>query len=194
MNDAILLLSILYHPEALIWIGDRHQAGTIGETIRTVAEWITYILNGGTPGPHIIPNPLTGTPTAKKTGGGETYRGDGNISSYRYCMAEFDDLSREDQIRFWSAVKLPIVALIDSGGKSIHAWLAVQKWGKVETPEQWQSEIKTKLYDQLLIPYGVDSACSNAARLSRLPGHFREEKNAWQRILWLSKEGRPVCQ
>jgi hypothetical protein len=108
-------------------------------------------------------------------------------------MAEFDGLCREDQIRFWSAVKLPIVALIDSGGKSIHAWLDVQKLAKVETPEQWQSEIKGRLYDRILTPLGVDSACSNPARLSRLPGYFRSEKQAWQRLLWLSPEGRPVC-
>ena len=192
-DDPALLLETLYEPTDLIWIGERVQPGTVGDTIRTTGEWITFLQDGGKTGPHIIPNPLTGAPATKKTGGGETYRGDGNISSYRYCMAEFDDLSREDQIRFWSAVKLPIVALIDSGGKSIHAWIDVQQWAKVETPEQWQTEIKTKLYDQLLIPYGVDSACSNAARLSRLTGHFRTEKEAWQHLLWLSKEGRPIC-
>jgi hypothetical protein len=52
-------------------------------------------------------------------------------------VAEFDNLSREDQIRFWSAVKLPIVALIDSGGKSTHCWLEVSKLATVETFDQW---------------------------------------------------------
>ena len=144
--------------------------------------------------PFIIINPLTGNPTPTKSGDKTTYRGDGNIAAYRYCMAEFDNLSREDQIRFWSAIKLPIVALIDSGNRSIHAWLDVQKWADVATSDQWQAQIKTRLYDQLLTPIGVDSACSNPARLSRLPGHFREEKQAWQRLLWLSKEGRSICQ
>jgi hypothetical protein len=107
-------------------------------------------------------------------------------------MAEFDTLSREDQIRFWSAVKLPIVALIDSGRRSIHAWIDVQKLATVETSDQWETEIKGRLYDRLLTPLGVDGACSNPARLSRLPGHYREEKQAWQRLLWLSPEGRSI--
>lgn len=191
-SDAILILETLWDPNDLIWMGDRHQAGIVGDTIRTAREWITYLQNSGKTAPHIIPNPLTGSAAMKKAGDGETYRGDGNVSSYRKAMAEFDGLCREDQIRFWSTAKMPIVALIDSGGKSIHAWLDVQKLSKVVTAEDWQQQIKIRLYDQILTPLGVDSACSNPARLSRLPGHYREEKQAWQRILWLSRDGRPI--
>lgn len=191
-KDQALLLSTLFDPVDLIWIGEHHHSGILGDTIRTVNEWITHFENGGKSGPHIIINPLNGIPAPTKTGDKTTLRGDKNIRSYRYCMAEFDGLAREDQIKFWSAVKLPIVALIDSGGKSIHSWLDVQKLVTVETPEQWQSAIKGRLYDRILKPLGIDGACSNPARLSRLPGHFREEKQAWQRLLWLSPEGRPV--
>ena len=192
MSDAILLLETLYNRTDLLFIGERVQPGIIGNTIRTTGEWITFLQDGGKTGPHIIPNPLTGTPTVKKTGDGETYRGDGNISSYRFCMAEFDGLSREDQIKFWSAVKLPVVALIDSGGKSIHAWLQISKLAQVETAEQWAREIKGRLYDAIMTPLGVDSACSNPARLSRLPGHLRTETGTFQRLLWLSPKGRPI--
>jgi len=192
-GDPVLLLETLYEPTDLVWFGERHQAGIMGETIMAVRDWIAYIRCGGKTGPHIIPNPLTGTSTPKKSGAGETLRGDGNISAYRFCMAEFDGLSREDQIKFWSAVKLPIVALIDSGGKSIHAWLQVSKLATVTTPEQWATEIKGRLYDRILTPLGVDAACTNPARLSRLPGHYREEKAAYQRLLWLSAEGRSIC-
>jgi hypothetical protein len=192
LTDAILLLETIFDKDALIWIGERYDPGIIGETIRTAAEWIIYFLKGGVTASHIILNPLTGTPAPTKTGDKETFRGDGNIAVYRYCLVEFDDLSKEDQIRFWSAVKLPITALIDSGGKSIHAWLDVQKLAAVETQGQWQSEIKTRLYDRILAPLGVDPACSNPARLSRLPGHFRTEKQAFQKILWMAPTGRPI--
>ena len=192
MSDAILLLLTLYRPDDLIWIGERYDEGILGATIRTAAEWITHFRNGGKSGPHIIINPLNGIPAPTKMGDKTTLRGDGNVVSYRYAMAEFDDLCREDQIRFWSAVKLPIVALIDSGGKSVHAWLQVSKLATVVTPEQWQSEVKTRLYDRILTPLRVDSSCSNPSRLSRLPGHYRAEKGAWQRLLWLSSEGRPL--
>ena len=191
-DDPALLLENLYNPGDLIFIGERNQVGIVGNTIRTTEEWITRFRTGGKTAPHIIPNPLTGTPTTKKTGDGETLRGDGNIRSYRYCIAEFDGLSREDQIRFWSAVMLPIVALIDSGGKSIHAWLDVQKLARVTTVEDWQRQIRHRLYDRLLVPLGVDGACSNPARLSRLPGHYRKEKGTSQRLLWLSPSGRQI--
>jgi hypothetical protein len=44
-----------------------------------------------------------------------------------------------------------------------------------------------------LCPLGCDPACRNESRLSRLPGHFRREKNAWQRLLYLNPdpEGNP---
>lgn len=184
-RDSSLLLKNLFKSDELVFIGKRHDA----DTIKTAGEWI----NCGVTSSFIIINPLNGISAPTKTGDKTTLRGDGNIASYRYAMAEFDILSREDQIRFWSAVKLPIVALIDSGGKSIHAWLDVQKLATVTTSDQWQAEIKHHLYDRLLAPLGIDGACSNPARLSRLPGHFREEKQAWQRLLWLSPEGKSIC-
>lgn len=189
-DDPVLLLFTLYEPTDLLWIGERVQPGIAGDTIRTAGEWIIYFKNGGKAGPHIIPNPMTGQEGTTKTGE-PSFRSDNTVKAYRYCMVEFDDLPRESQIRFWSAARLPVVCLIDSGGKSIHAWLDVQKRATVETPEQWQAEIKDRLYDRLLAPLGVDKACSNPARLSRLPGHYRTEKENYQRILWLSgREGR----
>jgi len=185
-----LLLSVLYAPDDLIFIGELYGEGILGDTIRPVSEWIRYFQDGGKTGPHIIPNPLTGTPGLKKSGNGETLRGDLSVKEYRYCVVEFDDLSREDQIRFWSSAHLPIVALIDTGGKSIHAWLQVSKLAEVRTLDEWDEQIKVRLYEKLLIPLGVDPQCKNASRLSRLPGHFREEKNSMQRLLWLSREGR----
>jgi hypothetical protein len=192
-RDATLFLSTLYQPEDLIWIGERYQAGIRGETIRTRDEWIAYYRTEGTKSSHIILNPLSGLPVPKKNGDGITLRGDVNVLSYRHCLVEFDTLSRAEQIRFWSSVEVPVVALIDSGNKSIHAVIDVQKLAKVETAEQWQARIKGDLYERLLVPLGVDAACSNPARLSRLPGHFREEKKAWQRLLWLAPEGRRIA-
>jgi hypothetical protein len=193
-EDPALLLVTLYKEDNLIFIGERQDTGVLGGTIRKQSEWLPYFLNGGLTKPFIIVNPLTGLPAQKESGEGETYRGNGNIAEPRHCLAEFDTLSRENQIRFWTAIRLPIVALIDSGGKSIHAWIDVQKLSSVMTLEQWQTNIKGRLYDKILAPLGVDKACANPAHLSRLPGHFREEKGAWQRLLWLSPEGKPICQ
>lgn len=189
--DSVLLLKTLFGPDDLIFIGERHKPGIIGQTIRIRDKWISYFKAGGKTAPFIIINPLSGTPAPTKGGDKETLRADLCIKNFRYCLIEFDNLSHEDQVKFWSAVKLPIVVLIDSGNKSIHGWIDVKHLSKVTTLEQWQSEIKGRLYDRILKPLGVDSTCSNPARLSRLPGHWRA-KEAIQRILWLSPEGRPV--
>jgi hypothetical protein len=192
MNDAILLLETLYRPDDLIWVGERYGEGILGVTIRTVKEWITHFRNGGKTAPHIIPNPMTGQEGTTKDGK-PSFRSDNTVLKYLHCVVEFDDFPRADQIRFWSAARLPAVCLIDSGGKSIHAWLDVQRLAKIETFDQWTTQIKTRLYDRILTPMGVDSSCSNPSRLSRLPGHYRTEKGAYQRLLWLSPEGRPIC-
>ncbi len=192
MSDAILLLETLFKPDALLFIGDRVEPGILGQTIRPATDWITHFQNGGATSEHVIINPLSGKPALTKGGDKGTLRGDACVKDFRYCLVEFDTLSHEDQIKFWSAVKLPVCALIHTGGKSIHAWLDVQKLATVESMEQWETEIKGRLYDRILKPLGVDGACSNPARLSRLPGHLRQEKKAMQKLLWLSPEGKTV--
>ncbi|MFO7555303.1 MAG: hypothetical protein R6W88_08880 [Desulfobacterales bacterium] len=190
-HDTALFLNTLYRPDDSIWIGDRYQEGIMGDTIRTTTDWIKHFQSGGQASPHFVINPLSGKPAPTKSGDKETLRGDACVSRFQYCLVEFDNLNYEEQIKFWSAVKLPVVCLIHSGGKSIHGLLEVNKLAKVDTMGVWESEIKVRLYDRILKPLGVDGACSNAARLSRLPGHDRDGK--MQKILWLSYEGEPLC-
>jgi hypothetical protein len=184
-NDTVLFLSVMFEPLDFLFIGEHLEPGIIGRNIRTAKDWIDYFQTGGKTAPFIIVNPLTGVAAPKKTGDGESFRGDGNIKSFRYCLVEFDNLTREEQIRFWTSKEvreLPIAALVDSGGKSIHGWI---RTSNINSLNDWQREIRGKLYEQGLIPLGVDSACSNPSRLSRLPGHLRD--NNYQRILWLNK-------
>ncbi len=191
-RDMILFLKIRFKLTDYVFIGGHDEPGILGKNIRTVAEWIFYFEAGGKTAPFIIINPLSGKQGRTKTGS-LSYRCDDTVKEFRLAMGEFDTLDIVSQIRFWTAVKLPVVALIHTGGKSIHGWLDVSRLAKIKTAEDWQTQIKTRLYDKILTPMGVDRACSNPARLSRLPGHYRAEKEQWQRLLWLSAEGRQVC-
>jgi len=188
--DAVLLLRTLYDEGDFIFAARDRDPGN-STTIRPVCELVERFEAGKETPEFFIINPLSGMPAEKKSGG-LSYRADGCVKSFKYCLAEFDNISLEDQIRFWSSVKLPIRALTFSGSKSIHALLDVAKLAEVVTLEQWATHIKDRLYDSILNPLGVDAACSNPARLSRLPGHYRTEKQKWQRLLWLSAEGRPI--
>jgi hypothetical protein len=121
-------------------------------------------------------------------GGKLSKRGDSAVAGFLYAVAEFDGMDKADQLALWWGFRsAPIVALIDSGGKSIHAILRVD----CETRADWERDIEGNLFPSVLVPLGCDPACRNEARLSRLPGHFRRERNAWQRLLYLNPEGPP---
>lgn len=191
-EDAVHVLEALYQPDDVLFIGTREGRPELRRNIRTAAEWMAAFRRSppGPQHPHIIPNPLSGKPAPKASGVGETLRGDGCVAAFRFAVVEFDTLPREDQLAFWHEARLPVALLVDSGGKSIHGWVRVQ--GVAGAP-QWSRLIERHLFRNLLEPLGVDRACKNESRLSRLPGHFRKEKDSWQRLLYLAPEGKAVA-
>ena len=188
-EDPLYLLKYLYQPDDLLFIGERYSPGIMNKTIRTSLSWVEHFQAGGKTSPHIIPNLLSGqeAPTQDEK---PSLRADACVKSFRFAVVEFDDLSQEDQLAFWWAVNLPVVALIDSGNQSIHGWVKIDN---VENAEEWTAKVENHLFKQLLIPLGVDGACRNEARLSRLPGHQRDN-GRMQRLLYLAPEGRRVGQ
>ena len=183
-KDAAHLLRVLYRPWEFVFCGERHGGG---ECVLSAAEWIARFDDGRSVPPHFIPNPLTGKahPLAD---GKLSRRGDSAVAGFLYAVAEFDGMDKADQLALWWGFRsAPIVALIDSGGKSVHAILRVE----CETRADWERDIEGNLFPRVLVPLGCDPACRNEARLSRLPGHYRAEKGAWQRLLYLNPEGTP---
>ncbi len=187
-QDAVVLLQTLYRPDDFLFIGGSKEAGNPGETIRSRDEWLALFAGGGTPGPHIIPNPLTGRIGRTKSGN-LSHRSDSCVAQFRFAVAEFDGLPKEQQYHFWYAVNLPVTALIDSGGKSLHAWIAIDG---VTTADAWTTSVEETLFAVYLNKLGVDSSCRNESRLSRMAGHQRSETGRWQRILFLAPEGRAI--
>ena len=183
-RDAAALLRVLYRPWEFVFCGERHGGA---EGVRRAADWIAAFDDGRPVPPHFVVNPLTGRehPLAD---GKLSKRGDSAVLGFLYAVAEFDGMDKASQLALWWGFRsAPIVALIDSGGKSIHAILRVE----CETRADWEREIEGKLFPRVLVPLGCDPQCRNEARLSRLPGHYRREKDAWQRLLYLNPEGTP---
>lgn len=179
-KDAIAVLDALYPRNAYLFCGERY-----GTTVRTAGEWRDRFARGEALPPHVIPNPMTGHEGLTE-GGKPSFRCDNTVATYRYAVAEFDGMSKADQLAFWWGFRsAPIAALIDSGGKSIHAWL------RVDCPDRaaWEREVEGTLFGKVLVPLGCDPQCRNESRLSRLPGHYRRDKCAWQRLLYLDPEG-----
>ena len=179
-RDALALLGALYAPDEYLFIGERY-----GVDVATVGDWMRRIESGGPCPPHFIPNALTGQEHPLPDGK-LSRRGDSAVCGFRFAVAEFDTMSKPEQLAFWWGYRsAPIVALIDTGGKSIHALLRVD----APSREAWEADVEQRLFSRVLCPLGCDAACRNESRLSRLPGHFRREKNQWQRLLYLNPEG-----
>jgi len=179
---AITTLSCLFGENEYVFVGERY-----GSQVKTAQGWIDEFRRNRVLGPHVIPNPLTGAP-GKTKDGKTSFRSDDCVSDFRYAVVEFDDLSREDQLAFWATIDLPIVALIDSGNKSIHAWVRVD----CQDRRAWERDVEMGLYAQRLVPLGVDPMCRTEARLSRMPGYYRYDKGTFQELLYLSCDGKAV--
>ena len=183
-RDASEVLRRLYAPDDWLFIGSRYDAGA--EHILPASEWIERFEHFDSIPEHLIPNPLTGEQGLTQDGT-PSYRADSCVAQFRFAVVEFDTMPREQQIQFWAGVKLPVVALLDSGGRSIHGWIRIDAANAAE----WTRRVEGKLFD-ILTAVGADGACKNEARLSRMPGHFRAEKGRWQRLLYLDPVGGPV--
>lgn len=103
---------------------------------------------------------------------------DDSVAIFRYVLVEFDTRPKEEQYAIFKQSNLPISALIDSGGKSIHAWVRVE----AKDFEEWKVR-RQQVFDYLS-DYEPDEMTKNPSRWSRLGGVFRGEKE--QRIVALN--------
>ena len=179
-KDAVVALDALWRSDDVLFLGDKH-----GRNVATAGEWRAKLEAGHPVPPHVIPNPVK--PEGGLTLDGKpSFRCDDAVASFRYAIAEFDDISKEDQLKLWWGFdSAPIVALIDSGSKSVHALLRVDCADRAA----WERDVEQTLFPRVLIPLGCDPACRNESRLSRMPGHYRADKKAWQRLLYLDPSG-----
>lgn len=187
-----LALQSLYASDDFLYLGP--QNGTGMRCVKPCRSWLKILENApsGLPRlPHIILNPLTGREGLCKDGVKLSLRADSCVAIFRFCIIEFDTIPIEKQIAFWGAmldVDFPVAALVHSGGKSLHGWVRVS----CKNYAQWQSDIENGLFVERLIPLGADRMCRNPSRMSRLPGHFREDKGQWQRLLYLNPDAGRV--
>jgi hypothetical protein len=185
-EDAARILRLLYDPQDYLFIGDKFDAEP--ESVRRVADWLELFESKRRPGQHIIPNPLTGNEGLNQQGK-LSYRADSCVAQFKLATVEFDAMSRVQQIHFWAGAPLPVVALVDSGGKSIHGWVRIN----AANANDWTQRVELKLFDFLVL-CGADRTSKNESRLSRMPGHYRVEKSRWQRVLYLNPNGGAVIR
>jgi hypothetical protein len=92
---------------------------------------------------------------------------DGDVAAYRYHLLESDVLPLDLQLSLLSRLRLPIALILDSGGRSYHAWVA----SYARSPIGYQAE--SECLQAQLEHFGFDRGNKNPSRFSRLPGVMR---------------------
>lgn len=123
----------------------------------------------GEAGAYIILNPMSGDRGQK----------DADVAAFRHVLVEFDakpdaakgetlESMKTHQRRLVEDSMLPVTAIIDSGGKSIHAWVRVDAADRSE----WDARREAAW---AAFPEGteLDRVNKNPSRLSRCPDCFR---------------------
>lgn len=148
--------------------------------------WLDYFAIDGLPeskaGAWFRPNPVA--QAGSGSGGAVT---DSDVTAFRYLLVESDVLPLATQFALYSRLKMPISAVLLSGGISAHAWVRLD----CKTSDEYDTKARRIL--TALAPFGFDQANKNPSRLSRLPGARRvigAAGDGMQRLLWLNP-GKP---
>jgi hypothetical protein len=193
--DALMLFSALYDKDDFINVvtdftveqqkdGERKaNPRGAGKTLLR-DDWMRWIRDHSVPqsdaGAWIRPNPV------KERGSGKTGAiTDSDVTSYRFCLLESDDLHFDLQLSLWARLPLPIAAIIQSGGRSVHAWVMLN----CSTAKEHQAKVN-RIF-ALLARFGLCLSNKNPSRMSRLPGAQREigkRGDGAQRLLYLNAE------
>ncbi len=106
-----------------------------------------------------------------------------NITAFRFALVESDTLPIEEQDALYRKYELPIAALVNSGGKSLHAIVKVD----AKNQDEYRERVNV-LYD-FLEKRGmeIDKQNRNPSRLSRMPGVTR---NGHEQTLIATNIGR----
>ncbi len=98
-----------------------------------------------------------------------------NVTRFRYALVESDTLSIAEQDVLFRKLELPIVALVHSGGKSLHAIVHID----AENYEEYRKRVDF-LYDFLeKNGVAIDRQNRNPSRLSRMPGVTRNSNRQY---------------
>jgi hypothetical protein len=91
-------------------------------------------------------------------------RSEESITAWRFCVLESDSVRKDLWLKAVVQLPIPIVAIYDSGGSSIHVLVLINASSKAE----WDTIVRENLA-QLIVPLGADLDAMTAVRLTRLP-------------------------
>ena len=96
-----------------------------------------------------------------------------DVTAFRHVLVEFDrdeagkEIPKEEQYHAVVASGMPVAALIDSGNKSLHAWI------RVDAPDEAEYKRRVEVIWGWFSGINLDKQNRNASRLSRCPDGWR---------------------
>jgi len=168
-------LSSLFRPGEFVCTGPATTIATIRKVEDTIsdAEHLQFV----------VPNPMQGL-SAINNAGEPSIRCQNNVLARRYLIIEVDDLAipKPEQAKLASLLSkaVPLVMAVDSGGKSLHSWFAVEAMPVAEQAK----------FFSLACSLGADRALWNIASWVRMPGGLRikgDHPPVRQRIVYFSR-------
>lgn len=174
-RDLITYLEALYEPGEIVCMtiesdhdGTKWRPKGTGKSYRadqligalqrfSVSEWLKYNDQSGA---WIRINPMDGQGCA-----------DANVTDFRYVLIESDDIPVLEQLSMIYELQLPAVAVVHSGGKSVHAVVRID----AKSREQYTQRVQFMFDICKRYGFPVDTSNKNPGRLSRMPGVRRGE-------------------
>lgn len=104
-----------------------------------------------------------------------------DVTAFRHVLVEFDRdeagkaIPKEEQYHAIVASGMPVAALIDSGNKSLHAWI------RVDAPDETEYKRRVEIIWSWFSGINLDKQNRNASRLSRCPDGWRTVDGEYRR-------------
>jgi hypothetical protein len=173
------VLPLLFHGGELVCTGVDSERATVRpvEAVLSDADTLQFI----------CVNPMRGS-LAMNQAGRPSPRCQNNVMVRRYLVAEFDDatLAKAQQAQLATALgdMAPLVMAVDSGGKSVHAWYAVEAMTRQDQAR----------FFALACLVGADQTRWDICGWLRMPGGLRVKPDfsrVRQRILYWNGQSGP---
>lgn len=156
----------LFADDDIVWCGrDVYDSGSPRHAyrFRPVREWLAQ---SDCPGPFICPSTFRPGTYSRRAA---------NVLAAKFLVIESDTLSRDEigAIFSWldTALGIPLRAVVDTGGKSLHGWFDQPAPGVNGQLKKWLPRL------------GCDPALFNPAQPCRLPGAKRGDR--YQRLIFI---------
>lgn len=169
MGDQVLVFTDYYSQGEMLWQKF---------AFKVERDELAHFVRGQNDGVWFLANPVDGRYHLNLRTQTQSRRSEESITAFRYAVLETDCQPLEQWLRILVQLPLPIVSITASGGKSLHALIALDANSKAD----WDQKIAA--IKPRLISLGADPGALTAVRLTRLANCYRGDRH--QELLYLN--------